>query len=77
MIWNHTDQSELKMKKLTNEQLEQYLDKISTETLLAYGVYQIEADGLDLFKYIKGDEDSIMGLPIKQIMNYIKNYKHE
>ena len=52
-----------------------YLDKIKTDTLLRYGVYQIEADGLNLFEYIKGDKDSIMGLPIKQIMDYIKQYK--
>ena len=51
-----------------------YLEKIKTETLLAYGVYQVEAQGLDLFEYIRGDRDSIMGLPIKQIMNYIKQY---
>ena len=50
------------------------LEKIKTEILLAYGVYQVEAEGLDLFEYIKGDRDSIMGLPIKQIMNYIKKY---
>ena len=75
MIWNHSDQSELKMKKFQEEDLLKYLNKISTETLLAYGVYQIEADGLSLFEYIKGDKDSIMGLPIKQIMNYIENYK--
>ena len=75
MIWNHSDQSELKMKKFKEEDLLKYLNKISTETLLAYGVYQIEADGLSLFEYIKGDKDSIMGLPIKQIMNYIENYK--
>ena len=50
----------------------EYLEKIKTEILLAYGVYQVEAEGLDLFEYIKGDHDSIMGLPIKQIMNYIK-----
>ena len=49
-------------------------EKIKTEILLAYGVYQVEAEGLDLFEYIKGDRDSIMGLPIKQIMNYIKKY---
>ena len=49
--------------------------KIKTETLLAYGVYQIEAEGLELFEYVKGDKDSIMGLPIKQIKEYIKNYK--
>lgn len=73
MIWNHTDQSELKMKKFSNKDLLDYLKKIKTETLLAYGVYQVEADGLSLFEYIKGDLDSIMGLPIKQIINYIKN----
>ncbi|MDA9624954.1 Maf family protein [Candidatus Pelagibacter bacterium] len=75
MIWNHSDQSELKMKKFDDTDLEKYLNKISTETLLAYGVYQVEADGLDLFEYIKGDQDSIMGLPVKQIMNYIREYK--
>tara|TARA_X000001036_G_C20346614_1_gene670825 strand:- start:127 stop:711 length:585 start_codon:yes stop_codon:yes gene_type:complete len=74
MIWNYTDQSELKMKNFKVEELVNYLDKIQTETLLAYGVYQVEADGLNLFEYIKGDRDSIMGLPIKQIMNYIKEY---
>ena len=72
MIWNFTDKSELKMKKHSNEELTTYLTKISTETLLAYGVYQIEAGGLELFEYIKGDKDSIMGLPIKQIIDYIK-----
>ena len=75
MIWNHTDQSELKMKNLKEDEIMQYLDKIKTETLLKYGVYQVEADGLNLFEYIKGDRDSIMGLPIKQIMSYIKEYK--
>ena len=75
MIWNHTDSSELKMKNLKDDELTKYLDKIETETLLAYGVYQIEADGLELFEYIKGDRDSIMGLPIKEIINYINNYK--
>ncbi|RPG95087.1 MAG: septum formation inhibitor Maf [Candidatus Pelagibacter sp. TMED263] len=74
MIWNHSDQSELKMKNLKDEELIKYLEKIKTETLLAYGVYQVEAEGLNLFEYIKGDRDSIMGLPIKQIMNYIKSY---
>ena len=74
MIWNHSDQSELKMKNFKDEELVKYLEKIKTEILLAYGVYQVEAEGLDLFEYIKGDRDSIMGLPIKQIMNYIKNY---
>lgn len=75
MIWNYTDKSELKMKNLNVNQLETYLKKVDTETLLAYGVYQIEAGGLELFEKIKGDKDSIMGLPIKQILNYIKDYK--
>tara|TARA_B110000971_G_C20016600_1_gene504279 strand:+ start:785 stop:1366 length:582 start_codon:yes stop_codon:yes gene_type:complete len=72
MVWNFTDQSELKMKKLSDEQLVDYLKKIKTEILLAYGVYQIEAGGLELFETIKGDKDSIMGLPIKQVIDYIK-----
>ncbi|RPG95736.1 MAG: septum formation inhibitor Maf [Candidatus Pelagibacter sp. TMED165] len=75
MIWNHSDKSELKMKNLREDELIAYLKKIKTETLLNYGVYQIEADGLSLFEYIKGDSDSIMGLPVKQIMNYIKRIK--
>ena len=75
MIWNHSDSSELKMKYFKKDELEKYLNKIKTETLLAYGVYQVEANGLDLFEYIKGDQNSIMGLPIKQIMNYIKDIK--
>ena len=75
MVWNHTDSSELKMKNLTDNELKDYLNKIKTETLLAYGVYQVEADGIKLFEYIKGDKDSIMGLPIKDILNYIKVYK--
>ena len=74
MIWNHTDTSELKMKNLNDKMLSDYLNKIKTDTLLAYGVYQIEAKGLDLFEYVKGDKDSIMGLPIKEIINYIKQY---
>ena len=74
MIWNHTDTSELKMKNLNDKMLSDYLNKIKTDTLLAYGVYQIEAKGLDLFEYVKGDKDSIMGLPIKEIINYIKRY---
>ena len=75
MVWNHSDSSELKMKNLNEKNLKEYLDKISTETLLAYGVYQIEANGLELFEYIKGDRDSIMGLPMKDILNYIKQIK--
>jgi septum formation protein len=75
MIWNHTDSSELKMKKLKDEELLQYLNKIETKTLLAYGVYQIEADGMELFEYVKGDRNSIMGLPIKEIISYIEQFK--
>ena len=75
MIWNHSDSSELKMKNLEEVELIDYLAKIETKTLLAYGVYQIEADGFKLFEYIKGDQDSIMGLPIKDIINYINQYK--
>jgi septum formation protein len=75
MIWNYTDKSELKMKNLSDTELKKYLSGIKTETLLAYGVYQIEAGGLNLFEYIKGDKDSIMGLPIKQIKEYVDNYK--
>ena len=75
MVWNHSDKSELKMKNLREDELIAYLKKIKTEILLNYGVYQIEADALSLFEYIKGDSDSIMGLPVKQIMNYIKRIK--
>ena len=75
MIWNHTESSELKMKNLTNEELLLYLSKIETKTLLAYGVYQIEAEGLELFEYVKGDMDSIMGLPVKEIKSYIEQFK--
>ena len=71
MLWHHSDQSKLKMKNLSEDELKKYLNKIKTETLLSYGVYQIEADGLDLFEYISGDKESIMGLPIKQIIDYI------
>ena len=63
------------MKNFPESELQSYLDKIQTETLLAYGVYQVEADGLKLFEYIKGDHNSIMGLPIKDILNYINQYK--
>ena len=75
MIWNYTDKSELKMKNLADNELKTYLKGIQTEILLAYGVYQIEAGGLNLFEYIKGDKDSIMGLPIEQIKEYIEKYK--
>ena len=75
MVWNFTDKSELKMKNLSLKDIKSYLKKIDTKTLLSYGVYQIEANGLDLFEYVKGDKDSIMGLPIKQIKDYIKIQK--
>ena len=75
MIWNYTDTSELKMKKLSDDFLKNYLDKIDTETLLSYGVYQVEAKGLDLFESIKGDMDSIMGLPIKKLKEYLSLLK--
>ena len=75
MLWHHSDQSKLKMKNLSEDELKKYLNKIKTETLLSYGVYQIEADGLKLFEYVNGNKDSIMGLPVKEIINYIKQYK--
>ena len=74
MIWNHSESSELKMKNLNESELAKYLTKIETKTLLAYGVYQIEANGLELFEYINGDRNSIMGLPVKDIINYINKY---
>ena len=77
MIWNYSDTSELKMKNLSDKELFSYLTKIETKTLLAYGVYQIEADGMELFEYVRGDKDSIMGLPVKQIIDYIKQFKNE
>tara|TARA_E500000178_G_C16894591_1_gene695151 strand:+ start:206 stop:790 length:585 start_codon:yes stop_codon:yes gene_type:complete len=75
MLWNYTDSSELKMKNLTDDDLTEYLAKIDTKTLLAYGVYQIEADGLELFEYVKGNKDSIMGLPVKEILSYLEQFK--
>jgi len=75
MVWNHSDSSELKMKNLNDDQLSSYLSKIETKTLIAYGVYQIEADGLELFEYVKGNKDSIMGLLIKEIINYFDQLK--
>ena len=75
MLWNHSDSSELKMKNLSEKRLKNYLENIKTEILLAYGVYQIESEGYELFEYIKGDQNSIMGLPIKQIIDYIEQYK--
>ena len=73
MIWNHTDKAKLKMKDLKQIELENYLSKISDEKLYAYNVYQIEGEGKKLFEKITGDKDTIMGLPIKKIMEYLKN----
>ena len=73
MIWNYTDASTLTMKKLNLDQIKSYLIKVNDEKLYAYGVYQIEAGGRDLFSKIEGDEDSIMGLPIKKIKEYLNN----
>ena len=75
MIWNHTDSSTLTMKKLNLEKIKSYLKKIKDKELYAYGVYQIEADGRFLFSKIEGDENTIMGLPIKQIKEYLQNFK--
>ena len=72
MIWNYTDKAKLTMKNFTKEELKQYLSKISDETLYAYNVYQIESEGRHLFTSIEGDEDTIMGLPIKKIKEYLK-----
>ena len=74
MIWNYTDKAELKMKKLSEQDLKAYLAKISDETLYAYNVYQIEGEGRNLFVNINGDEDTIMGLPVFKIKEYLKNY---
>jgi septum formation protein len=73
MVWNYTDASTLTMKKLSLDEIKSYLSKIRDKELYAYGVYQIEADGRSLFSKIEGDEDSIMGLPVKQIKDYLKN----
>ena len=74
MIWNYTDKAELFMKKFTLKELEDYLSKISDEALYAYNVYQIEDLGKTLFSEIKGDNDTIMGLPVKKIKEYLKNF---
>ena len=71
MIWNYTDKAELTMKNFTEEDLKIYLSKISDEALYAYNVYQIEGEGRSLFASINGDEDTIMGLPIKKIQEYL------
>jgi septum formation protein len=75
MIWNYTDKAKLTMKKFSEEDLKVYLSKISDEALYAYNVYQIEGEGRNLFSNISGDEDTIMGLPILKIKEYLKNYQ--
>ena len=72
MIWNYTDKARLTMKNFSNSELKNYLSKISDEALYAYNVYQIEGEGRNLFTSIDGDEDTIMGLPIKKIKDYLK-----
>ena len=74
MIWNYTDKATLTMKKFTEDELKEYLSKISDEALYAYNVYQIEGEGRSLFLNISGDQDTIMGLPIKKIKEYLKIY---
>ena len=74
MIWNHTDKAELKMKNFSEDDLKTYLSKVSDEALYAYNVYQIEGKGRDLFLNIVGDENTIMGLPVFKIKEYLKNY---
>ena len=74
MIWNHTDKAELTMKNFSEDDLKIYLSKISDEALYAYNVYQIEGVGRDLFLNITGDENTIMGLPVFKIKEYLKNY---
>ena len=74
MIWNYTDKAELIMKNFSEEDLKVYLSKISDEALYAYNVYQIEGEGRNLFSDIAGDEDTIMGLPVFKIKEYLKNY---
>ena len=75
MIWNHTDKATLTMKEMSKEDLKNYLEKISDEALYAYNVYQIEGEGRSLFSRIEGDENTIMGLPVKKIKEYLNNYK--
>ena len=75
MIWNHTDKASLTMKQMSNEELKTYLTKIKDEKLYAYNVYQIEGEGRSLFSKIEGDENTIMGLPVKQIKKYLSILK--
>ena len=76
MIWNYTDKATLTMKNFSDIELEKYLSRISDENLYAYNVYQIEGEGRNLFASISGDKNTIMGLPIKKIKEYLKNYNN-
>ena len=75
MLWNYTDKATLTMKKMSEEDLKKYLSKITDEALYAYNVYQIEGEGRALFENIEGDENTIMGLPVQKIKEYLKNFK--
>ena len=75
MVWNHTDKAQLIMKEFSEQQLLTYLDKISDEKLYAYNVYQIEGPGRNLFEKIEGDQNTIMGLPISMLKNYLRDFK--
>ena len=75
MIWNYTDKATLTMKQMSEEDLKVYLAKISDEALYAYNVYQIEGEGRSLFSKIEGDVNTVMGLPVKKIKEYLNNYK--
>ena len=75
MIWNYSDKATLTMKNLNDNELKNYLSKISDEALYAYNVYQVEGEGKNLFSKINGDENTIMGLPINKIKEYLSNYK--
>ena len=75
MIWNYTDKAALTMKELSDKELKEYLSRITDEALYAYNVYQIEGEGRSLFSKIQGNEDTIMGLPVKKIKDYLRNFK--
>ena len=75
MLWNYTDKAVLTMKQMTDEELKSYLSKIKDSKLYAYNIYQIEGEGRSLFSKIEGDKNTIMGLPIKQIKEYLKQYE--
>ena len=75
MLWNYTDKAVLTMKDMTEKELKNYLSKISDTALYSYNVYQIEGEGRNLFSHIEGDENTIMGLPIKKIKEYLNNFK--